>query len=306
MPSETAKERFERNARTELWILKQAMDFTSVFPKPGQPLDYSETSVRHLEELTRELSRSLTSGPKRLIAVYGAAAYFGEVVHRNLGGRWILATHPGMQFTSTFEIERGQTIQPFKVSEDEFTGEGEGFDMIFRTLKGLPTLSPAPMRTVTYSIGIEDFGPKKDEVVKLIMGMFHLPPESEPQVLDGSVLPKLVFPSRSHVEAFAERLASMGAATKVHAIREAAPRAKHPLSPGQAERIAAEAVARHKKPNAVPDGRILLVVWNVVEKGGKFYIEEKDYGLHPELYFSSKLDAAEFLSDICLNMLKTP
>lgn len=306
MPAETAKDRFERNAKSELWILKQSMDFTAAFPKPGRPLDYSEISVRHLDELAKELNVQIPSGPKRLVAVYGAGAYFGEVVNRNLGGRWALHSHPGTPFFSKFEIEGGETIEPFKMSESEFNGEGEGFDAAYRRLKGIPTLSPAPMRAVIYWISVTDWGPKKDDIVNLMHGMFHLPAESKAQVADGSVLSKLNFPSRSHVEAFVERIEAMGAQAVIHPVREPAPKAKHPLSPGQPEKIAAEAIARHRKPNTPPNSRILLVVWNIVEKDGKFFIEEKDYGLHPELYFATRADAAEFLSDICLQMLKVP
>jgi hypothetical protein len=297
---ETAKDRFEKNSKIEYWILKQANEFTATFPKPGKPLDYSEMSLRHLDELKQDLMKSIPSGPKRLQAVYGAGAYFGEVFHRNLGGRWVLSSHPGMQFTSTFEVEGGQLVKPFQQSETEFNGEGEGFDIVYRQIKGLPTLSPTPMKPVSYTIVVEDFGPRKKEMVDLVIGMFHLPPESEPQILDGSAFTKLSFPTRSHVEAFAERVAAIGVKVKVNSVREEAQKPKHPLSPGQAERIAAQAVERHAKGNP----RILLVVWSVVQQGDKWYIDEKNFGVHPELYFASKADATEFLTDISLALLK--
>jgi hypothetical protein len=298
------KDRFERDAKVELWIQKQADQFTSTFPKPGKPLDYSEYSLRHLDELCQELNKTLASGPKRLAAVYGAGSYYGEVIDRNLGGRWIYTPQSATPFLSTYEVEGRESVGPFKIAEQVFNGEEEGFDPLFRQLKGVPTLSPTPMKKVAFTITIEDFGPKKAEVADLVMGMFHLPPESKFQVFDGTLLPRLTFPTRSHVEAFVDQVAALGAKATIRPLRKPAAKAKHPLSPGQPERLAEEAIRRLTPPGKEPDARRLLVAWSVTQKGELFYIEEKDFGIHEGLYFKTKADAAEFLSDLCLRMMK--
>src|SRR5262245_11634688 len=93
-------------------------------------LDYSESSLKKLEEILAGLHRQMPQSKPSSEQVEQACriwgGYLGEVVRRRWGGDWSLETYPGANFaTPTLTVLAGKMFPTMKIHRRLFEGPKE-------------------------------------------------------------------------------------------------------------------------------------------------------------------------------------
>jgi hypothetical protein len=113
----------------------------------GADLDYSEDSLRRLEEILSRLQQQTpTAAPPQeeldeTCKMWGS--YLGEVVRRRFRGAWSIETYPGRQFaTLTLSLGNSKVFPSMKVHRRLTQGESDNIWTFYKMVKARLEASP--------------------------------------------------------------------------------------------------------------------------------------------------------------------
>jgi hypothetical protein len=126
----------------------QAVDAAREF---GADLDYSEDSLKKLEDILSRMKQQYADNPTQdqldeRCKMWGS--YLGEVVRRRFGGTWSIETYPGKGFaTLTLSVGGSKLFPSMKVHRRLTQGEDDDvwafYKMVKARLEASPQAGPA-------------------------------------------------------------------------------------------------------------------------------------------------------------------